>query len=57
MLSTLLLVLLIILVITAVIIAFCLWGIMQAVSTLSGAVELIAKVAVFSVNRLKRLKL
>jgi hypothetical protein len=57
MLSTLLLVLLIILVITAVIIAFCLWGIMQAVSTLSGAVELMAKVALFSVNRLKRLKL
>jgi hypothetical protein len=52
----LLLVLLIILVITAVIVAFTLWGIMTAFQTLSGAVDLLAKVAVFSVNRLKRLQ-
>ena len=57
MLSTILIVLLIILVIAVVVIAFCLWGIMRAFSSLAGAVELLAKVAVFSVNRLKRLKL
>ena len=57
MLSTLLLVLLLILVIAVVVIAFTLWSIMTAFSTLSGAVELMAKVALFTVNRVKRLKL
>jgi len=57
MLSTILIVLLLILVIAVVIIAFALWSIMTAFSTLSGAVELMAKVTLFTVNRVKRLKL
>ena len=52
--TTVLLVLLIILVIAVVVIAFTLWGIMTAFQTLSGALDLMAKVALFSVNRLKR---